>query len=100
MAALRFCITILALLLCLAAPAFAQDLVTPSDRVISHVNIRASADEAGQEIGHLEIGQALRLVRSVPRWYEVELPGGQTGFGRRYLAPSSQGSRTNFAFIS
>ncbi len=28
----------------------------------------------------LSIGQALPLVRTLPRWYEVQLPGGVTGF--------------------
>jgi hypothetical protein len=61
-------------------PAFAKDLVTPSDRVTTHVNIRSAADETAPEIDQLAIGEGLPLVRSVPRWYEVQLAGGSTGF--------------------
>ena len=81
----------------LCGSAYAQDLVTPSDRVATHVNIRSSAAENATEIGHLNIGEALPHVRSVPRWYEVQLPGGQTGFVSkawttvsRALAPRQQ----------
>ena len=66
--------------LALWGSASAQDLVTPADRVSTHVNIRAAANENAAQIDQLGVGEALPLVRSVPRWYEVQLPGGQTGF--------------------
>ena len=75
---LRIVLACAALLLPVAT--FAQDLVTPSDRVNTHVNIRSAAADNASEIGHLEIGEALPLIGSVPRWYEVQLSGGQTGF--------------------
>lgn len=73
-----------ALLVCvafvLASPAAAQDRITPSDRVTTHVRIRAAAGETATEIGQLHIGEGLPLVRSLPRWYEVRLSESQTGF--------------------
>ena len=71
---------IFVLLLLWPVGVFAQDLVTPSDRVTTHVNIRAAAEDGAAQIGQLDIGKGLPLVRSVPRWYEVQLPNGQTGF--------------------
>jgi competence protein ComEC len=62
------------------SPASAQDLVTPSDRVSTHVNVRATADVTAVEIAQLAIGAALPLVRRVPGWHEVQLANGQSGF--------------------
>src|SRR5688500_10545955 len=70
-------------LLLAAVPALAQDAVTPSDRVRTHVNVRATAAEDGAVVGQLNIGQALTLVASVPRWHQVQLAGGQTGFASK-----------------
>jgi competence protein ComEC len=75
---LRSVIFSLGLVLC--GSASAQDLVTPSDRVNTHVNIRATANVNAPEIEQLEIGEALPLVSGIPRWYEVQLTSGQTGF--------------------
>jgi len=86
---LRVLAACVVLLACLALPAGTQDLVTPSDRVSSHVNIRAEADEDAPEIGQLEIGQALPLVGSAPRFYQVQLPAGQTGFVSKSFTTNS-----------
>jgi beta-lactamase superfamily II metal-dependent hydrolase len=61
-------------------PAAAQDLVTPSNRVITHVNIRAATTTDSSDLGDLEIGEGLPLVGDVPFWWEVELPDGGRGF--------------------
>jgi len=87
---LRVLAACVVLLACLALPAGTQDLVTPSDRVSSHVNIRAEADEDAPEIGQLEIGQALPLVGSAPRFYQVQLPAGQTGFVSKSFTTTSR----------
>ena len=63
-----------------SVPTFAQDFVTASDRVTTHVNIRATASEDTAPIGQLPVGEGLPLIRSVPRWHEVQLAGGQSGF--------------------
>ena len=73
-------IRLVILLLLIATPTFAQDLVTPSDRVTSHVNIRSAPSTDAIEIGQLRPGESLPLVESVPRWYEVRLADGSTGF--------------------
>lgn len=78
MSAFRLVILTFALLIGVAASA--QDLVTPSDRVVTHVNIRAGASGDAERIGQLDIGEALPLVASVPHWYQVRLPDGRTGF--------------------
>jgi competence protein ComEC len=84
---IRWLITLAVALL--ALPVAAQDLVTPSDRVQTHVNIRSAPSGDAAEIGHLEIGEGLPLVQSVPRWYEVQLPEG-TGFVSKAWTTISQ----------
>jgi hypothetical protein len=67
------------LILLLATPAFAEDLVTPSHRVTSFVNIRSMPSADSMEIGQLRPVESLPLVESVPRWHEVQLRDGRTG---------------------
>jgi hypothetical protein len=54
--------------------------VVPSERVTTFVHIRAEPSGTSAERGRLEIGQSLPVVRSVPRWYEDQLPDSSTGF--------------------
>ncbi len=61
-------------------PAFAQDVVVPSDRVTSFVHIRAQPTSASVPRGQLRPGESLPFVRNVPRWREVTLSDGTTGF--------------------
>src|SRR5688572_23508193 len=82
---------ILFLLVGSVGAAFAQDLVTPSDRVTSFVNIRATPAEDGVDLGDLNIGEALPLLGDVPRWYQVQLPGGGTGFVSKSWTTMSRG---------
>jgi competence protein ComEC len=86
----RLGLLILCLGLMLCGSVSAQDLVTPSDRVTSHVNLRAEPNENAAELGELDIGEALPLVGSVPRWYEVRLPGGGTAFVSKAWTTISQ----------
>jgi beta-lactamase superfamily II metal-dependent hydrolase len=72
--------TIVCLRLIVHSPASSQDLVTPADRVSTHVNVRATAHVTAAEISQLTIGAAVPLVRSLPGWYEVQLLDGQSGF--------------------
>ena len=76
--------------LCLCGRAAAQDSVTPSDRVRTHVNVRAEPREDAAEVGELRIAEALPLVGSVPRWHQVRLPSGQTGFVSKAWTTVSQ----------
>jgi competence protein ComEC len=78
MTAIRLTVVCLGLIVC--SPASAQDVVTPSDRVSTQVNVRATADVTAAEIAQLTIGAALPLIRSVPGWYEVQLADGRSGF--------------------
>src|SRR5918994_2953547 len=57
-----------------------EETVVPSDRVTTFVHIRSAPSASSDERGRLEIGESLPLVQSVPRWYEVRLPDGSTGF--------------------
>jgi competence protein ComEC len=66
--------------LLLGVPVSAQDLVTPSDRVTTRVNIRAQPAASAAPLGRLEIGEGLPLVSSDPYWYEVRLADGRSGF--------------------
>lgn len=85
---LRLLVLCLGLTLCDSASA--QDLVTPSDRVATHVNLRAEPNENGAKLGELDIAEALPLVGSVPRWYEVRLPSGGTAFVSKAWTTISQ----------
>lgn len=62
-----------------SAPVAAQELVAASSRVTNFVHIRNAPDGSG-EIGELRPGESLPLVADVPRWYEVRLADGSTGF--------------------
>jgi len=71
----------LAGLLLLILPLFAAaEVVVPIDSVENHVNIRMSADSKSEIVGHLNQGDYLPLVESIPEWHEVEIAGGATGF--------------------
>ena len=59
--------------------AFGQEMVTTSSRVTNFVHIRDTPDGDGEK-GELRSGQSLALVADVPRWYEVRLADGSTGF--------------------
>ena len=56
------------------------DQVVPSDRVQSHVNIHRLANSQSPTVGQLRPGESLAFVQSVPRWHEVRLGDGGTGF--------------------
>lgn len=71
-----------ALFVIILAPLLARaaDQVTPSDRVETHVRIRADPNSSSEIVGFLNPGQQRPLHSSVPNWYEIELPGGASGF--------------------
>lgn len=52
--------------------------VVPSERVVQFVNVRDAP--SGDRIARLSRGERLPFVRSVPRWHEVRLSDGQSGF--------------------
>lgn len=56
------------------------DTVTPSDRVITHVNVRANPDTSQPPIGKLTKDEGLEYVAEVPGWYQVQLGDGRDGF--------------------
>jgi beta-lactamase superfamily II metal-dependent hydrolase len=72
----------IALILLLLAPvaAFAQDAVVPTDRVASFVKVRSAPSTDSMEVGRLNVGESARLLRSVPRWFEIQLADGTRGF--------------------
>ncbi len=58
----------------------ADAIVSPSERVVNHVNVRAGSEYGSEKIGTLEKGESLPYLRSVPRWYVVRLPDGREGY--------------------
>jgi beta-lactamase superfamily II metal-dependent hydrolase len=68
----------LMLLIC-SSPTIA-DQVVPSDRVSGSVTIRAEATSNSAFLGRLSPGESLQWVRNVPRWREVQVSPGRTGF--------------------
>jgi beta-lactamase superfamily II metal-dependent hydrolase len=75
---LRFAVMVM--LFCISASTLAaQEQVVPSQRVTNFVHIRNAPDGSGEK-GRLRPGESLPLVADVPRWYEVRLADGSTGF--------------------
>lgn len=72
-----------ALLLLLVVPpqaAFAEQ-VRASDRVERNVVVRAAPTTQSEPIGALSPGDTLEVINDdIPRWYEVRLPDGRTGY--------------------
>ena len=60
-------------------PAYA-DLVMPSSRVTSHLNVRQQPDVSSPVVGTLSPGESAELTGSVPHWYKVTLNNGTQGF--------------------
>lgn len=75
------------------------DEVTPRSDVVSGVIIRAAPSTDSDRLGLLRPNETLSLVRDLPRWYEVELDGGRTGFvSRRWTRRvAGPGQRPRFA---
>ena len=68
------------ILLALATPAFAADVVVPVDSVENNVNIRMEADSKSEIVGKLSQGDSLPFQRSVPGWNEVKLEDDAYGY--------------------
>ncbi len=58
----------------------AADVVIPIESVENHVNVRFAADAKSEIVGHLQQGETMPYVNSVPGWHQVALQGGGTGF--------------------
>ncbi len=56
------------------------EMVVPIDEVENDVNIRLSPDASSEIVGRLDQGSSTELLNSIDGWYEVQLPGGATGF--------------------
>jgi competence protein ComEC len=54
--------------------------VTPSDRVTRFVNVREEPSADSERLARLHPGERLPLIESVPRWHEVRLDDGRSGF--------------------
>jgi beta-lactamase superfamily II metal-dependent hydrolase len=76
---LRFAVVVLLLFVSASGSLAAQEQVSASNRVTNFVHIRNAPDGSGEK-GQLHRGESLPLVADVPRWYEVRLPDGSTGF--------------------
>lgn len=59
---------------------WAQDTVTPSDRVTRNVVVRGEPSTSAAPVDKMLPGTILPLVGDVPGWYRVQLPDGQQGF--------------------
>ena len=77
---LAFFILPFLLVLSFSASSWAQQRVTPSDRVTNNINIRQEPSGKSQSVGKLFKGQSLEFIESVPRWYKVRLEAGGIGF--------------------
>lgn len=64
----------------LSASAHAAPTVAPSARVERNVVVRSDPTTQSAPLDALDPGEALELVRDLPRWREVRLPDGRTGY--------------------
>ena len=74
--------TLLAIALTVVTPtgSWAQETVTPSDRVTRNVVVRAEPSTSAAPVDKMLPGAILPLVGEVPGWFRVQLPDGQQGF--------------------
>ena len=71
----------LALLAATAPTAHAQEgVVAPSERVTRFVYVRKEPSGGSEALARLQPGETAPLVDSIPRWHEVRLGDGRTGF--------------------
>lgn len=68
------------LVLVLVSHTSLADLVVPTDRVRNHVKIFEAPQGSSDVIGRLNVGGSIEFVDNVPKWREVRLQGGQSGF--------------------
>lgn len=63
-----------------AGTAVAAPNVQPSERVERNVVVRSAPTTASVPLDALDPGEQLDLIGEVPRWYQVRLPDGRTGY--------------------
>lgn len=56
------------------------DVVKPSDRVTSHLNVRVDTSTSTAIVGTLNPGEEALYLESVPQWYKIRLGSGQEGY--------------------
>ena len=88
------------LLLLASAASFSQALVTPTDRVVNGVRIRAAATTQSEEIGKLLPNETAEFLGEVPRWYRINHAVHGEGFvskgWSRVVTPGEAGSAATF----
>src|SRR4249920_2823570 len=67
-------------LLFFSSACLSQAFVTPVDRVVNGVKIRATASAQGKEIGKLVPGEQAKYLGEVPGWYHIRHPVRGEGF--------------------
>lgn len=63
-----------------ASPVSAQEEITPSERVMRNVVVRAGPSTSTASIGALQPGDEADFIAEVPGWYQVRLADGQVGY--------------------
>jgi beta-lactamase superfamily II metal-dependent hydrolase len=84
---------VLGMTLGMAGWAGAEDRVVPTDRVGRSITIRKAPDPQSPSVGQLSKGESGALLGSVPRWYQVELEDGTTGFVSKSFSRIERGLR-------
>lgn len=69
-----------AFIILLVSPNVGADLIAPSDRVVTRLNVREGPDTATQIVGKLRPSEFAVLQGAVPFWHEVRLSDGASGF--------------------
>lgn len=82
---------ILAGLILLTSPAWAQSRVCPTESVTSAVNVRASPGTQSEIVGQLRLGECAAYLNTWEGWYEVAVPGGVMGYVSRQWTTRSTG---------
>lgn len=73
-------ITIILISLLLWVSQSFAEVVTPSDRVTTRLNVRDGPSTTTGIVGKLQPGEEALFLESVPRWYKIQLEDGQEGF--------------------
>lgn len=71
---------VIALFLALFTSYSHADWVTPSERVQEGISIREHPSSQSAYLGQLSVGERLEYRSSVPYWYEVRLPNGNSAY--------------------
>jgi hypothetical protein len=98
MVSIRFALVSLFYLVVLAAPAYAERVIT-IDQVANRVKVRHRPDIASPAIGSLRPDESAQLLESLPYWYHIQLDNGVPGYVSRSYTRTLSGAEGDGALV-